>query len=145
MEECPVIFGINGGEFLIILLVIVIVVGPERLPQYAEQLAHLVRKARSFITDAKQKVDTELGPEFRDVDWQKLDPRQYDPRRIVRETLIEDTILDPNYGKKVSAEASAATAAVAAARARSSEQAPSFPQFSPLPVGQTPPFDTEAT
>ncbi|WP_342664643.1 twin-arginine translocase TatA/TatE family subunit [Jonesia quinghaiensis] len=139
------IFGINGGEFLIILLVIVLVVGPERLPQYAEQLAQLVRKARSFMSDAKQKVDTELGPEFRDVDWQKLDPRQYDPRRIVRETLIEDTILDPNYGKKPTGDASAATAAVAAARARSQPQGPSFPQFTPLPAGQTPPFDTEAT
>jgi sec-independent protein translocase protein TatB len=28
-----------------------------------------------------------LGPEFDEVDWKKLDPRQYDPRRIVRDAL----------------------------------------------------------
>lgn len=67
-------FGINGGEFLVILLVVVLVVGPERLPQYTEQLAKFVRGARTFITETKAKVDQELGPEFRDVDWQKLDP-----------------------------------------------------------------------
>jgi sec-independent protein translocase protein TatB len=32
----------------------------------------------------------EMGPDFDDIDWKKLDPRQYDPRRIIREALIED-------------------------------------------------------
>jgi sec-independent protein translocase protein TatB len=31
-----------------------------------------------------------LGPDFDDMDWKKLDPRQYDPRRIIREALKED-------------------------------------------------------
>jgi sec-independent protein translocase protein TatB len=83
------VFGINGGEFLVLLLVAVIVIGPERLPRYAEQLGSFARQARGYLTDAKAKVDAELGDEFRDVDWASLDPRQYDPRRIVREALAE--------------------------------------------------------
>ncbi len=31
-----------------------------------------------------------MGPEFDDLDWKKLDPRQYDPRRIIREALTDD-------------------------------------------------------
>jgi sec-independent protein translocase protein TatB len=31
-----------------------------------------------------------MGPEFDEVDWKKLDPRQYDPRRIIREALLDD-------------------------------------------------------
>ena len=31
-----------------------------------------------------------MGPEFDDVDWKALDPRQYDPRRIVRDALMAD-------------------------------------------------------
>lgn len=140
-------FGINGGEFLVILLVVVLVVGPERLPQYTEQLAKFVRGARTFITEAKAKVDQELGPEFRDVDWQKLDPRQYDPRRIVRDTLLEDTILDPARHQAAVSAPAAATSAMAAARARSSQAAspPAFPTFTPLPHGTPPPYDPEAT
>lgn len=83
-------FGINGGEALVLLLVAVIVVGPERLPRYAQQLGIWVRHARSFVQDAKAKVDDELGAESTGVDWQALDPRRYDPRRIVREALLED-------------------------------------------------------
>ena len=81
-------FGINGAEFLVIALIAVVVVGPERLPRYAEQLAHAVRRFRAFVGDAKERVATELGDDA-DLDWEALDPRRYDPRRIVREALLE--------------------------------------------------------
>ncbi|MCC2314473.1 Sec-independent protein translocase TatB [Cellulomonas xiejunii] len=81
-------FGINGGELLILLLVAAVVVGPERLPSYAEQLAGWVRRLRDLARDTKERVDVELGEA--DVDWAALDPRRYDPRRIVREALLDD-------------------------------------------------------
>ena len=40
---------------------------------------------------AKERLREEMGPDFDDVDWKKLDPRQYDPRRIIREALLEDS------------------------------------------------------
>lgn len=82
-------FDINGAEFLVLLVIVLVVVGPERLPEYAAQLGKLVRQARKLAMGAKEQVRAELGPEFDDVDWAKLDPRQYDPRRIVREALTE--------------------------------------------------------
>ena len=84
-------FGINGWEFVIILVVAMLVIGPERLPVYAEQLGSLVRRGRDLLQSAKARVDDELGPEFSDVDWSKLDPRQYDPRKIVRDALLDDS------------------------------------------------------
>jgi sec-independent protein translocase protein TatB len=83
------VFSINGGELVVLLLVALVVLGPERLPQYAAQLAGLVRQARGFALRAREQVRSEMGPEFDDVDWQVLDPRRYDPRRIVREALLE--------------------------------------------------------
>lgn len=83
-------FGINGAEFVVLLIVAVVVIGPERLPRYAEQLGSFVRSARGYLKDAKARVDAEIGDEIGDVDWSKLDPRQYDPRRIVREALLDD-------------------------------------------------------
>jgi sec-independent protein translocase protein TatB len=83
------VFGINGGEFIVLLVVALVILGPERLPHYAEQLAGLVKSARRFAKGAQAQMREELGPEFDDIDWQKLDPRQYDPRRIVREALTE--------------------------------------------------------
>lgn len=148
--------GINGGELIIILVVAVIIIGPERLPAFAEQLARAVRKGKEIFQEAKGKVDEELGPEFKDVDWAKLDPRQYDPRKIVRDTLIEDTPLDPNYEAKRRARSMGTTAAAAAPAATPSpgnaKTAPppgfgdlSFENYQPLAAGKPAPFDQEAT
>lgn len=81
---------INSGELLVLLLVGVIVLGPERLPQYAAQLARFVRQARSFARTARAQMRDELGEDFDDIDWQQLDPRRYDPRKIVRDALLDD-------------------------------------------------------
>ena len=84
------VFDINGGELLIIIVLAVVLIGPERMPQYAAQLARLVKRLRALASDARERVADELGPEMADVDWSKLDPRKYDPRRIVRDALLED-------------------------------------------------------
>jgi len=82
------VFGINGGELIVLLLVAALVVGPERLPSYAEQFAGWVRQLRDLARDTKERVGAELGDD--DVDWAALDPRRYDPRRIVRDALLDD-------------------------------------------------------
>jgi len=37
----------------------------------------------------------ELGPDFDELEWKKLDPRQYDPRRILKEALLDETPARP--------------------------------------------------
>ena len=87
-------FGVNPSEFIVLLVVAAVVLGPERLPEYAQQLARLVRELRRMAQGASAQVRNEMGPEFDDIDWAKLDPRQYDPRRIVREALSD--VWDPD-------------------------------------------------
>lgn len=87
-------FGVNPSEFIVLLVVAAVVLGPERLPEYAQQLARLVRELRRMAQGASKQVRNEMGPEFDDIDWAKLDPRQYDPRRIVREALSD--VWDPD-------------------------------------------------
>ncbi|AMD98199.1 preprotein translocase subunit TatA [Actinomyces oris] len=83
-------FGINGNEFLVIILVAVIVVGPQRLPEYTRKLTQMVRQLRVFLDNARSQIAEEVGPEMADLDLSRLDPRQYDPRKIVRDALGED-------------------------------------------------------
>lgn len=108
---------INGGEFLVLALIAVIVVGPERLPEYSRQLRVLIVKGRDALRDGRETLEREVGT---DVDWAKLDPRQYDPRTIVREALYEPD----------------AKVAQSAARPAASI---------PLAAGTPAPFDSEAT
>lgn len=88
-------FGLTFEKLLLIGVIAVFVLGPERLPGYAAKLAQLVRTVRTMANGAKDRMRDEMGPDFDDVDWKKLDPRQYDPRRIIREALIDDEPASP--------------------------------------------------
>lgn len=83
-------FGLDWDKLVLILIVAALLVGPERLPRYAEALARLTVRVREWLSGAKTRVKEELGDDFDDVEWRKLDPRQYDPRRIIRDALLED-------------------------------------------------------
>ncbi|WP_394289136.1 Sec-independent protein translocase TatB, partial [Microbacterium sp.] len=82
--------GLDLEKILLILLIAALFLGPERLPGYAAKLASFTRQVREWIDGARSRVKEEMGPEFDEIEWQKLDPRQYDPRRIIREALIDD-------------------------------------------------------
>ena len=83
--------GVTGWEFIALIVLAVVILGPERLPEYAAKLGRLVRQARSMAEGAKGQLREQLGPEFDDINWRQYDPRQYDPRRIVREALLDPT------------------------------------------------------
>lgn len=91
VESYPerVSFGLTFDKLIIIAVIAVFLVGPDRLPAYAAQLARVVKSLRAMADGAKDRMREEMGPEFDEVDWTKLDPRQYDPRRIIREALLD--------------------------------------------------------
>ncbi|MDQ0800528.1 Sec-independent protein translocase TatB [Arthrobacter sp. SLBN-112] len=133
-------FGINGPEFIILLIIGVLVIGPQRLPEYTQKLANLVKEVRRMASGAREQIKEEVGIDIDDVDWKKYDPRQYDPRRIIKEALFDDDT------KPVSAGAPAAVAAVSGAAAVAGP-APERPEriVERLAPGETAPYDTEAT
>lgn len=130
-------FGINPSEFVVLLAVAAIVLGPERLPQYAQSLARLIRELRRMAQGAGEKVRSELGPEFDEVDWRKLDPRQYDPRRIVREALA-DVDFDPSDPLGLRTSGATTTAANGATNGTT-------PKQDDDPAKPKPAFDPDAT
>jgi sec-independent protein translocase protein TatB len=125
-----VFLGINGSELLVLAVLAVVILGPEKLPEYAAQLARLVKELRRMATGAKEQLREEVGDDIADLDWRKLDPRQYDPRKIIKDALLED------FEDAVSAvRETPAIAQRPVAIARSAPLAPHEPA----------PFDNEAT
>ena len=82
--------GLTFEKLIVIAVFAALILGPERLPHYAGRLADLVRAIRSFTETAKARAVEQLGPDFEQTDWTKLDPRRYDPRRIIQEALVPD-------------------------------------------------------
>jgi sec-independent protein translocase protein TatB len=84
------VFGLTFEKLLLIGVIAVFIIGPERLPAYSAKFGQLVRKLKEMSTGAKDRIKEELGDDFDEEEWKKLDPRQYDPRRIIREALLDD-------------------------------------------------------
>lgn len=82
--------GLTFEKLAIVLVIALIVLGPERLPVYAQKLGEFVKSIKRMTDGAKERVKEEMGDEYDQVDWKQLDPRQYDPRRIIREALVEE-------------------------------------------------------
>lgn len=135
--------GLTFEKLLVIMLIAVFVVGPDRLPLYAQKLAQLVKSLKQMASGAKDRMRDEMGPDFDEVDWKKLDPRQYDPRRIIRDALIEDDST-PESRRASAAQASAAREAQRTSSSAAGAQ-PS-PSQGGAPAGATAfTFDEEAT
>jgi Sec-independent protein translocase protein TatA len=153
-----VFFGLTFEKLLIIGVIAVFLLGPERLPGYAAKFAQLIRSLRDMARGAKDRMRDEMGPEFDDVDWQKLDPRQYDPRRIIREALLDDSPAPESVIKPPSASPAVggADAQGAPASVQAVPGAASSPFVTPgaidrgrrIAAGESvapPPFDPEST
>ena len=54
------VFGIGTGELLLILLIVLLVMGPERLPQLARQWGKFIRVLNRF-TRTWQEISTEIN------------------------------------------------------------------------------------
>ena len=108
-------FGVGVPEIAVLLVVAVIVFGPDRLPDMARQAARMIHTLRGFARNAQNELRDELGPEYAD-----LQLRDLDPRAIVRKHITE-AMADVDR-----------------------EQAQAF-QDDKLPEGQVPPYDVEAT
>ena len=83
--------GVGLPELGVILLVAVIVFGPDRLPEYARQAGRMVRQLRNFAQAAQRDLRSELGPEYADLKLTDLDPRVA-IRKHILEAMEEDEL-----------------------------------------------------
>lgn len=73
-------FGMGWPEIAVILVVAMVVFGPDRLPDLARQAARMVRTVKQMTDNAKADLQREVGDEWKDLD----------PRAGVREMLADD-------------------------------------------------------
>lgn len=78
-------FDIGTGELLALAVLALLVLGPEKLPQYAAEAARFIRQLRKMANEARTEVTRELGPEL-----EGLDLRDLNPRALVRKHLLDD-------------------------------------------------------
>jgi sec-independent protein translocase protein TatB len=121
---------IGWGEILVLVVVGLFILGPERLPSAAAWLGRTVRQVREYASGAREQLRSELGPDFDELRKPLEDLRgirDLNPRRMVSRHLFDDLDdIKPN-GYPV-------------------PPLSQFPQSArPLAPGERPPIDPDAT
>ncbi|GAA3492287.1 MULTISPECIES: sec-independent translocase [Streptomyces] len=75
---------IGGLELLTLAVLAVLIFGPDKLPKLIQDATRTIRKIREFSESAKQDIRSELGPEFKDFEFEDLNPKTF-----VRKQLAE--------------------------------------------------------
>ena len=81
-------FDVGAPELLVLVVIAVILFGPEKLPEFARKAARVIRYVRSMAGNAQEQLSKELGPEFSD-----LDVRDLNPKAFIQKHLMDD--VDP--------------------------------------------------
>ena len=74
--------GIGGGEFLTLGFVALVLIGPNKLPEFAVQSAKFIRKVRDLAQGMVNEFKENLGPEYSDLEVTDLHPKRLIKRHI---------------------------------------------------------------
>ena len=86
----PLLLDINGPEFALLIVLAVILFGPERLPDLARKAARLVTFLRGAANNAQPQLSQQLGPEFENLDFRDLNPRSFIQKNLLDNSVIAD-------------------------------------------------------
>lgn len=62
-------------DIVLIIVVAVVLFGPERIPQFSRKAARLVVALRDIANNAQTQLREELGPEYADLQINDLNPK----------------------------------------------------------------------
>ncbi|MEU0147064.1 sec-independent translocase [Streptomyces sp. NPDC006288] len=154
---------IGALELLTLVVLAVLVFGPEKLPKVIQDVTRTIRKIREFSDSAKEDIRSELGPQFKDFEFEDLNPKTFVRKQLmdgndelglkeIRESFdlrkeMAD-VTDAVNGRESTSSTGGATAAAASAAATATG-ATSTPDLLKKPAqpakDERPPFDADAT
>ena len=127
-------FDIGFSELMVIAIVALIVIGPERLPKVARTLGHLFGRMQRYVNDVKADISREMELE----ELKKLQTTVQDAARAFETSVTREVNATESELQKIAQEANAAVSLDAPPAAASSEAPPaaasSAVEETPAPV-----------
>jgi len=78
---------IGALELVTLVVLAVLVFGPDKLPKVIQDVTRTIRKIREFSDSAKQDIRQELGPEFKDFEFEDLNPKTFLRKQLDNDEL----------------------------------------------------------
>jgi sec-independent protein translocase protein TatB len=82
-------FDFGAGEIIGLLVLAVILIGPDRLPHFAVDAAKFVKRAREIANNATNELKENLGPGFEDLTPTDLNPKTFLKRQL--DSVLDDS------------------------------------------------------
>lgn len=74
-------------EVVALIILAVLVFGPDKLPKLIQDASRTIRKIREFSDSAKADIRSELGPEFKDFEFEDLNPKTFIRKQLDNDEL----------------------------------------------------------
>ncbi|MFI9774800.1 sec-independent translocase [Streptomyces sp. NBC_01003] len=140
-------------ELLTLVVLAVLVFGPDKLPKVIQDVTRTIRKIREFSDSAKRDIREELGPEFKDFEFEDLNPKTFIRKQLDNDELGLKEIRNGFDLKKEMAEVTEAVQSAdessSGSAAASSGSAPARIDMQKKPekpaADDHPPYDADAT
>ncbi|MBZ6130907.1 sec-independent translocase [Streptomyces olivaceus] len=154
---------IGALELVTLVVLAVLVFGPDKLPKVIQDVTRTIRKIREFSDSAKQDIRDELGPEFKDFEFEDLNPKTFIRKQLDNDELgLKELrsgfdlkkemaeVTDAVHGRDTEVAAASSTAAASSGGGRidMSKKADlsKRPEKAEKPTADDrPPFDADAT
>lgn len=102
-------FDIGFSELMVIAVVALIVIGPERLPKVARTVGHLFGRMQRYVNDVKSDISREMALD----DLRKLQASMQDTARSIEESVNQEVRSAEDEMNRISADTQAAVPEVA--------------------------------
>ncbi|CAI9400098.1 MULTISPECIES: sec-independent translocase [Aestuariimicrobium] len=86
---------IGAPEFILLVVLAIVMFGPERIPDMARKAAKVVHFLRNIANGATAQLKAELGPEYAD-----LTPADLNPKTFIQKHLLDQIQDEVDYIKK---------------------------------------------
>ncbi|MFI6942173.1 sec-independent translocase [Streptomyces sp. NPDC050418] len=139
-------------ELMALVILALLIFGPDKLPKVIQDVSSFIRKIRAFSDSAKQDIREELGPEFKDFEFDDLNPKKFIRKQLDQhgDDLGIDDIRNGFDLKKEMAEVADSVNGRESESSSGTGSKPSLsksPDLEKKPAAQPerPPFDADAT
>lgn len=146
---------IGALELVTLVVLAVLIFGPDKLPKMIQDVSRFIRKIREFSDSAKADIRSELGPEFKDFEFEDLNPKNFIRKQLAENEDFKELnelrssfdlkkemneVADAVHGRETSPVAPAAPTAV-----NGSAQPDLLKKQDKPDAGERPPYDSDAT
>ncbi|MBQ1100237.1 Sec-independent protein translocase subunit TatB [Streptomyces sp. b94] len=149
---------IGALELVTLVVLAVLVFGPEKLPKVIQDVTRTIRKIREFSDSAKQDIRQELGPEFKDFEFEDLNPKTFIRKQLDNDELgLKEIrngfdlkkemaeVTDAVHGRESETTSGSSASGSTGGRVDMSKKPDMFKKPEGPAIDGRPPFDADAT